>query len=90
MVFLGCVVGVYDTWEEASRQVLKFPNTKYMSYKNKRDAEIAYVKFLQSDVKNVQYGASLSWTSPYMSAASPLWTPQSEGSSYYNGDLNGS
>ena len=45
------------------------------------------MEFLQHNGRNVQYGASPSWTSPNMSTSSPRGTSQSEGTSYCNGDV---
>ena len=42
---------------------------------------------MQRNGRNVQYGASPSWTSPTMSASSPRGASQSEGASYCNGDV---
>ena len=43
---------------------------------------------MQRNGRNVQYGASLSWTSPTMSTSSPRGGgPQSEGTSYCDGDI---
>ncbi|KAL0004988.1 hypothetical protein SO802_012549 [Lithocarpus litseifolius] len=66
VVFIGRALGIYDNWAEASRQVHKFTNAKHRSYKDRREAESTYTEFLQHNGRNVQYGASPSWTSPTM------------------------
>ena len=45
---------------------------------------------MQRNGRNVQYGASQSWTSPTMSPSSPGGASQSEGTSYCDGDVRNS
>ena len=59
-----------------------------MSYKDRREAESAYIEFMQRNGRNVQYGASQSWTSPTMSPSSLGGATQSEGTNYCNGDVS--
>ena len=42
---------------------------------------------MQHNSRNVQYGASQSWTSPTMSPSSPGGASQSEGTSFCDGDV---
>ncbi|KAK9993544.1 hypothetical protein SO802_023247 [Lithocarpus litseifolius] len=88
VVFIGRAPGIYDNWAEASRQVHKFANVEHRSFKDRREAESAYTEFLQRNGSNVQYGASPSFASPTQnSASSPGGTSQSEGPSYFDGDV---
>ena len=48
------------------------------------------MEFLQCNGRNMQYGASPSWTSPNMSTSSLGGAYQSEGTRYCNGDVRNS
>ena len=85
--FVGRAPGIYDNWAKVSRQVHRFANAEHKSYKDRREAESTYIEFMQRNDRNVQYGASQSWTSPTMSPSSPGGASQSEGTSYCNGDV---
>ena len=45
------------------------------------------MEFMERNGRNVQYGASSSWTSPTMSTSSPGGPSQSEGTSSCDGDV---
>nr|POE99917.1 hypothetical protein CFP56_57070 [Quercus suber] len=60
VVFVGHVLGVYDTWEEASAQVHQYSRTNHKAFKHKLDVEIAFMKFWQIEGGNVQQGSSSS------------------------------
>ena len=60
VVFNGRVLGIYDSWLDVSRQVHKFPNANHKSYKDRREAEAAYMEYLYRNGMNVQGGASAS------------------------------
>ena len=79
---------MYDNWAEASRQVHKFVNVEHRSYKDRREAKLAYMELMQRNGRNVQYGASPSSTSPTMSTSSLGGRgSQSEGTSYCDRDV---
>ena len=46
VVFSGRVPGIYNSWLDVSRQVHKFPNANHKSYKDRREAEAAYMEYL--------------------------------------------
>ena len=48
-MFNGRVPGIYDSWLDASRQVHKFPNANHKSYKDRREAEAAYMEYLHGN-----------------------------------------
>ncbi|KAL0004825.1 hypothetical protein SO802_012386 [Lithocarpus litseifolius] len=72
---------------DASRQVHKFPNANHKSYKDRREAEAAYIEYLHRNGIDVQGGASTLWATPNMSTSSPPSTSLSEGTNYGNGDI---
>ena len=79
VVFNGCVPGIYDSLLDASRQVHKFPNANHKSYKDRREAEAAYMEYLHRNGMDVQGGASALGASQNMSTSNPSSTSQSEG-----------
>ncbi|BAJ03040.1 ribonuclease HI [Shewanella violacea DSS12] len=42
MVWVGRETGIFTTWDDAKRQVDKFPKAKYKSFKTKTEAETAF------------------------------------------------
>ena len=87
VVFNGRVLGIYDSWLDASKQVHKFPNTNHKSYKDRREAEAAYMEYLHHNGMDVQGGASASGGSQNMSTLSPASTSWSEGTNYPSEDI---
>ena len=87
VVFKGRVPGIYNSWLDASRQVHKFPNSNHKSYKDRREAEAAYMEYLHCNGMEVQGGASASWASPNMSTSSPPSMSRSEGTNYPSEDI---
>ena len=87
VVFNGRVPGIYDSWLDASRQVHKFPNTNHKSYKDRREAEAAYIEYLHGNGMDVHGGASASWATPNISTSTPPSTSLSEGTNYGSGDI---
>ena len=87
VVFNGHVLGIYDTWLDASRRVHKFPNANHKSYKDRREAEATYMEYLHCNGMDVQGGASASWATPNMSISSPPSTSRSELTNYGCGDI---
>ena len=86
MAFVGCVFGVYNTWEEACGvQVHQFSGADHKAFKNKRDAEVAFMNFGQIDGGNVQEGSSSS-TYPSHSCSSSS-TPSTEEIPYCQEDV---
>ena len=63
VVFNSRVLGIYDSWPDASKQVHKFPNANHKSYKDQREVEAAYMEYLHGNGINVQGGASTSGAS---------------------------
>ena len=86
-MFNGRVPGIYDSWLDASRQVHKFPNANHKSYKDRREAEAAYMEYLHGNGMGVHGGASTSSETPNISTSTPHSTSQSEGTNYGNGDI---
>ena len=78
-VFNDRVTGIYDSLLDASRQVHKFPNASHKSYKDRREAEAAYMEYLHRNGMDVQGGASALGASQNMSTSNPSSTSQSEG-----------
>ena len=60
VVFNGRVPSIYDSWLDASRQVQKFKNANHKSYKERKEAEDAYMEYLHRNGMDVQGGASAS------------------------------
>ena len=87
VVFNGRVPGIYDSWLDASRQVHKFPNANHKSYKDRREAEAAYMEYLHGNGMGVHGGASTSWVTPNISTSTPPSTSLSEGTNYGSGDI---
>ena len=87
VVFNGHVLGIYDTWLDASRRVHKFPNANHKSYKDRREAEATYMEYLHRNGMDVQGGASASWATSNMSILSPPSTSRSELTNYGCGDI---
>ena len=58
MFFSLVMLLTYTKIVEASRQVHKFANAEHRSYKDRQEAESAYMEFLQRNGRNVQYSAS--------------------------------
>ena len=87
VVFNGRVPGIYESSLDASRQFHKFPNTNHKSYKDRREAEAAYMEYLHRNGMDVQAGASASRGSQNMSTLSPSSTSQSEGTNYPSEDI---
>lgn len=87
VVFNGRVLGIYDSWLDASRQVHKFPNANHKSYKDRREAEAAYMEYLHGNGMGVHGGVSTSWETPNISTSTPPSTSQSEGTNYGSGDI---
>ena len=87
VVFNGRVLGIYDTWLDASRQVHKFPNANHKSYKDRREAEAAYMEYLHCNGMDVHGDAFASWATPNISTSTPPSTSPSEGTNYGNGDI---
>ena len=87
VVFNGRVPGIYDSWLDASRQVHKFLNANHKSYKDWREAEVAYMEYLQRNGMDVQGGASASRGSQNMSTSSPSSTSRSKGTNYPSEDI---
>ena len=86
-MFNGRVPGIYDSWVDASRQVHKFPNANHKSYKDRREAEAAYMEYLHGNGMGVHGGASTSWATPNISTSTPPSTSLSEGSNCDSGDI---
>ena len=74
VVFNFRVLGIYDSWLDASKQVHKFPNANHKSYKDQREVEAAYMEYLHHNGMDVQGGASASEGSQNMSTSSPSST----------------
>jgi len=55
---LTAVFQAYNIWLDASKQVHKFPNVNHKSYKDRREAEAAYMEYLHRNGMDVQGGAS--------------------------------
>ena len=87
VVFNGHVPGIYDSWLAASRQVHKFPNANHKSYKDRREAEAAYMEYLHGNGMGVHGGASTSGGTPNISTSTPPSTSLSEGTNYGSGDI---
>ena len=87
VVFNGRVPGIYNSWLDASRQVHKFPNANHKSYKDRREAEAAYMEYLHGNGMGVHGGASTSWATPNISTSTPPSTSLSEGSNCDSGDI---
>ena len=49
VVFNGRVPSIYDSWLDESKQVHKFPNANHKSYKDRREAEAAYMEYLRGN-----------------------------------------
>jgi len=89
-VFNGCVLGIYDSWLDASKQVYKFLNANHKSYKDRWEAKATYMEYLHCNALDVQGGASASWETPNMSTLSLPSTSRSEGNNYGSGDIRNS
>ena len=87
VVFNNRVLGIYDNWLDANKQVHKFPNANHKSYKDRREAEAAYMEYLHHNGMDVQGVASASRESHNMSTSSPSSTSQSEGTNYPSEDI---
>lgn len=87
VVFNGRVPGIYNSWLDVSRQVHKFPNANHKSYKDRREAEAAYMEYLHGTGMGVHGGASTSWATPNISTSTPPSTSLSEGTNYDSGDI---
>ena len=87
VVFNDHVPGIYNNWLDASRQIHKFPNANHKSYKDRREAEAAYMEYLHHNGMDVQGGASASGGSQNMSTSSPSRTSRSEGANYPSEDI---
>ena len=48
VVFVGHVLGVYDTWEEAYAQVHQYSGADHKVFKHKMKAKVAFMKFKNS------------------------------------------
>ena len=88
VVFNDRVPGIYDSLLDASRQVHKFPNASHKSYKDRREAEAAYMEYLHRNGMDVQGGAFASGGSQNMSTSSPSSTSRSEGTNYPSEDIS--
>ncbi|WP_065188590.1 ribonuclease H family protein [Shewanella woodyi] len=66
VVWVGRTPGIYTSWDEAKKQVDKYPKAKYKSYKSKTEAETAYAKgstqvsYSKQSTSSAQTPASLS------------------------------
>ena len=89
-MFHGRVPGIYNSWVDASRQVHKFPNANHKSYKDRGEAEAAYMEYLHCNGVDAQGGASASWATPNISTSTPPTTSRSEGANYDSGDIRNS
>ena len=87
VVFNGRIPSIYNSWLDASRQVHKFPNANHKSYKDRREAEAAYMEYLHGNGMDVHGGASASWATPNISTSTPPSTSLSEGTNYGSGDI---
>ncbi|KAL0006890.1 hypothetical protein SO802_008392 [Lithocarpus litseifolius] len=61
------------------------PITK--SYKDRKEAEAAYMEYLHRNGMDVQGGVFASWATPNMSTESPSSMSLSEGTNYGSGDI---
>ena len=87
VVFNGRVPGIYNSWVDASKQVHKFPNANHKSYKDRREAEAAYMEYLHCNGMDEHGGASTSSATPNISTSAPPSTFPSEGTNYDSGDI---
>ena len=86
-MFNDCVLGIHDSWLDASRQDHKFSNANHKSYKDRREAKAAYMEYLHCNGMDVQGGASASWATSNMSTSTPSSISPSEGTNYSSGDI---
>ena len=86
VVFNGRVPGIYDSWLDASKIVHNFPNANHKSYKDRREAEAAYMEYLHHNGMDVQGGASGGRQN--MSNSSPSSTSRSKGTNYPSEDIS--
>ena len=60
-MFIGEVLGVYSSWEEANAQVASYSNCNYRGFKTRQAAEQAYSAWVRkhggSSVDSAQVGA---------------------------------
>ena len=82
-MFNDCVLGIHDSWLDASRQDRKFSNANHKSYKDRREAKAAYMEYLHCNGMDGHGGAFASWATPNISTS----TPPSEGTNYGSGDI---
>ena len=90
IVYNGRVPGIYNSWLDASKQVHKFPNANHKSYKDRREAEAAYMEYLHCNGMDEHGGASASSATPNISTSAPTSTFPSEGTNYGSGDIRNS
>ena len=81
------VPGIYNSWLDASRQVHKFPNANHKSYKDRREAEAAYMEYLHCNGMDGHGGAFASWATLNISTSTPPSASPSEGTDYGSGDI---
>ena len=87
VVFNSRVPGIYNNWLDVSKQVHKFLNANHKSYKDRREAEAAYMEYLHRNGMYMQGGAFASWATLNMSTSSPPSTSPSEGTNYGSGNI---
>lgn len=59
VVFVGRVPGIYESWSECQRKVIRFPGNSYQSYPNRAEEEEAFEAFRQSQMEMFVGGVEL-------------------------------
>lgn len=59
VVFVGRIPGVYGSWAECQRQVIRYPGNSYQSYSTREEAEEAFEAFRCSEVEIFLSGLQL-------------------------------
>ncbi|KAK9232793.1 hypothetical protein WN943_023041 [Citrus x changshan-huyou] len=59
VVFVGRIPGVYGSWAECQRQVIRYPGNSYQSYSTREEAEEAFEAFRRSEVEIFLSGLQL-------------------------------
>ncbi|KAH9698471.1 protein FAR1-RELATED SEQUENCE 5 [Citrus sinensis] len=59
VIFVGRIPGVYGSWAECQRQVIRFSGNSYQSYSTREEAEEAFEAFRRSEVEIILSGLEL-------------------------------